>query len=225
MQIYSSTVKLTLRHSLALLRQQLGKMTQKELAELAGCKRTSIQAIELGKLKLSPKLTHRISRATGANYSWLLEGNPSKPPINDHGQPYSEADFQLAQDEDLRRLSTYHSQRGRLELAQAYYFLRRTVDRISKDPLALSFFLHRLEHFVRAEIGKDRILADQIYAERSNYPPKTFLSPQDTKSCDVMQRDAEENRLTVEGYLKEISSQIGKLNVPAPGRRKSSRDR
>jgi DNA-binding XRE family transcriptional regulator len=210
-------MKLTLRHSLAQLRVALGNLTQKEMGELAGVKRVTIQAIELGKLKLSPRLAHKISRATGANYGWLMDGDPSKPPINHAGRPYTEKDFVLARDQELAQLSTYHSQRGRLELAQAYYYLRLLLDDISqgKDPFEESFFLQRLAHFVNRELNPRRQLMEEIVQENEQrYKAAlatgtyggTFLTPHDTRACDQMKRDGEENRLSIKRHQKEMLS-------------------
>jgi transcriptional regulator with XRE-family HTH domain len=197
-------------------------MTQKELGDLGGVARTSIQAIELGKLKLSPGLAHKISRATGVNYSWLIDNDPSRPIINHAGGPYTEKDFALAQDEDsgVRRLSTYHSQRGRLCLAQAYYLLRRLLDdytAAANNELADTFFLQRLEQFVRAELRERPLLQNQLTKELGQKwraiiaqvapgyrYPRTFLTPPDTQSCELMARDSKENRLTIRRYQKEI---------------------
>src|SRR5216684_8894584 len=66
------------RHSLAVLRIKIG-CTQKRLAEMAGCSRRAIQAIELGQLKMSKRLAQRLSHETGADPEWLLQRDPAKP--------------------------------------------------------------------------------------------------------------------------------------------------
>ena len=63
---------------LAVLRKQLS-LKQGELAELAGCSISTIQAIEVDKLKLSKSLASRISLQTGANLDWLLANDVSVP--------------------------------------------------------------------------------------------------------------------------------------------------
>jgi DNA-binding XRE family transcriptional regulator len=199
-------MKLTLRHSCAHLRLALGRMTQKELAALAGCAESTIQSIEVGKLKLSPALAFKISRATGVNYSWLLADDVTRPIINHLGAPYSAADYELATDADLSRLSTYHAQRGRLELAQAYYFLRSVLDEVQKDDVSRrGFFLSRLEHFVRYELGQCRALAERLIPLPAvGLVRQRFLTPRDTAACDLMEGDAAENRRTILRYQKEI---------------------
>jgi transcriptional regulator with XRE-family HTH domain len=69
------------RHTLAILRRAL-RLTQTELAELAGCSPPTIQSIELLRLKLPPGLGAKIALATGASLDWLLgEANQPMPPI------------------------------------------------------------------------------------------------------------------------------------------------
>ena len=120
----------------------------------------------------------------------------------------------------MQRVSTYHSHRGRLELAQAYYFLRKALDHdLAKEdnPVAPSFFLDRLEQFIRVELRGRPKLQEQILEEQHQQwqwlkahvtpgkrYPRTFLTPPDTKACDLMKRDSEENRLTIKRYQKEI---------------------
>ena len=88
------------RHNLAKLRLVLGK-TQKEMAEIAGCSWPTIQAIELGKLKLSDQLGTRIAFKTGVVASWLLENDLNKEPTTLDGRPYTVSEFEavLAQTE------------------------------------------------------------------------------------------------------------------------------
>ena len=89
-----------LRHTLAVLRTLLN-LTQKEMAELAECSRPTIQAVELGKLKLSFDLAQRIHFSTGIDTEWLLAGDVSQPPISVHGKPYTKAFFDETRAERL----------------------------------------------------------------------------------------------------------------------------
>jgi len=45
---------------------------QKEMASLLNCSRPTIQAIELGKLKMSERLAQEAAQATGVSLMWLL---------------------------------------------------------------------------------------------------------------------------------------------------------
>jgi transcriptional regulator with XRE-family HTH domain len=65
-------------HVLAVLRKNLS-LKQPELAELVGCSASTIQAIELNKLSLSPGLAGRISAATGVDLHWLQENDLNRP--------------------------------------------------------------------------------------------------------------------------------------------------
>ena len=84
------------RHTLAVLRTSLG-LTQKEMADLAECSRPTIQAVELGKLKLSYDLAQRIHFKTGVLLEWLLTNNVDCPPLADDMEPYSRAVFEERQ--------------------------------------------------------------------------------------------------------------------------------
>ena len=85
-----------LRHPIAVLRQVIG-LGQKEFAELVGKRPPTIQAIELGKLKLSETLAAKIEEQTGVNSSWLLDGDVNSPMVNQSGASYAKDDYELAQ--------------------------------------------------------------------------------------------------------------------------------
>jgi DNA-binding XRE family transcriptional regulator len=63
---------------LAILRKSLS-LKQGELAELAGCSISTIQAIEANKLPLSRSLAARISASTGVDYDWILANDVTVP--------------------------------------------------------------------------------------------------------------------------------------------------
>ena len=83
------------KHTLAKLRAILG-FTQKEMADIADCSWPTIQAIELGKLKLSHGLGMRIAFQTGLNPAWLLENELNKDPTTLDGRPYTKSDYESA---------------------------------------------------------------------------------------------------------------------------------
>jgi transcriptional regulator with XRE-family HTH domain len=84
-----------LRHPLAVLRQLIG-LRQKELAQLLGKSTPTVQAIELGKLKLSEDLAAKIEEETGVSADWLLNGEAARPPRNRVGATYGKDDYELA---------------------------------------------------------------------------------------------------------------------------------
>ena len=140
-------MKRTFRHVLARLREALENLTQKELAGYAGTSTATVQAIELEKLKLSPRLAFKISEATGCDYSWLLENDLSRPPVNQNKDPYSKADLIRAQSKDIKK-EMMSRLKGKMELTQAYFRLRLIWEEIVKNPDELSFFLFRVKQFV-----------------------------------------------------------------------------
>ena len=80
-------------HTLAVLRLRAG-LTQKEMAAVLHCSAPTIQAVELGRLKLSEKLAGLASLRTGINLAWLLENDVTKPPVDIKGRPYTKAIFE-----------------------------------------------------------------------------------------------------------------------------------
>ena len=91
------------RHAMAILRILIG-LTQKELAAVLHCSTPTIQAIELGRLKLSEKLAGFASLNTGINLTWLLDNDVAHPPIDTKGKPYTKATFEEFQaNNDIRK--------------------------------------------------------------------------------------------------------------------------
>jgi transcriptional regulator with XRE-family HTH domain len=69
-------------------------LTQKEMAELAGCATITVQSIETGKLALSGKLAEHISAITGVSEDWLVAGDPMAPMIAEDGSAYTRREFE-----------------------------------------------------------------------------------------------------------------------------------
>src|SRR5207245_1841369 len=84
------------RHALAVLRLKLEK-TQQEMADLVGCSRRTIQAIELGNLALSAKLAEKIQAQTGVDATWLAKGEIERPMLDCDGEVYDLGTFAKTQ--------------------------------------------------------------------------------------------------------------------------------
>ncbi len=81
----------------AVLRTKLG-LTVKEFAELIGKSVWSVTSLESGRLKLSEETAHDISKETGVEMKWLMDGNPKeKPyetdPVDGSKHPYAKEVF------------------------------------------------------------------------------------------------------------------------------------
>lgn len=83
-------------HTLAVLRILVG-LTQKEMATVLHCSTPTIQAIELGRLKLSEKLAGLASLKTGIKLAWLLNNDVTQPPIDIKGKDYTKETFEQFQ--------------------------------------------------------------------------------------------------------------------------------
>jgi transcriptional regulator with XRE-family HTH domain len=160
-------MKRTFRHVVAVLRERLGHLTQKELAAYAGTSTWTIQAVELGKLKLSERLALRISEATGVDYAWLMQNDLSRPPVNQRHAPYSEVDLSRAQNKDIqeKRMSGL---KGKMELTQAYYILRLIWEKVAKHPDELVLFLSRLKAYLETELRRIPDLQGAMIAKDQN---------------------------------------------------------
>ena len=84
------------RHTLAVLRTVIG-LTQKEVASLLECSVPTVQAIELGKLRMSMKLAGALFNQTCVNLDWLMNDDVSKPPTDYEDNPYTRQTFEQAQ--------------------------------------------------------------------------------------------------------------------------------
>ena len=82
------------RHTVSVLRKIIG-LSQGELAALAGCSKRTIQAVEIGRLKLSEGLASKIAHETGVDETWLLGGDlHSAPKLMFTGVPYDKRVFE-----------------------------------------------------------------------------------------------------------------------------------
>src|SRR5437867_8537482 len=84
------------RHTLAVLRTLIG-LTQKELAQILDCSVPTVQAVELGKLKLSMDLAQRVNFQTAIDTEWLVTDDVSQPPVSGQGKPYTKSLFENRQ--------------------------------------------------------------------------------------------------------------------------------
>jgi hypothetical protein len=163
-------------------------MSQKEMSVLGDCSRHAIESVEYGRLKLSTRLGFKISQACGVDLGWLMANDENLPMINHEGQPYkAPEDFDRAQDKELESLKFYRVE-PEMEIGMAYDFLCRVLEAAqAKGVNAVSDFQHRLEVYVRSEVGHFGDLQDAVYGEirqwgkenvatRKSYP-KSFLFP------------------------------------------------
>lgn len=69
------------------------EMTQEEFSVFVKVSRPTIQAIEIGKLKLSERLAAVISEKTGVRLGWLLDDDVTVPPVAIWGETYTKDTF------------------------------------------------------------------------------------------------------------------------------------
>ncbi len=94
------------------------------MAHVLHCSAPTIQAIELGKLKMSEKLAGLASIKTGINLAWLLNNDVSKPPIDTNGKAYTKATFEEFQAVNhIRQTPT-------MENEVAIYYQEKIIERL-----------------------------------------------------------------------------------------------
>lgn len=100
----------TVSHPLRAIRAATSCPTQAAFARLIGVATPTVQAIENGKLKLTPKLAARIREATGADEAELLKGAKGKPRAAGGGA-YSREFFDRWQEERILKVQTDGSEK------------------------------------------------------------------------------------------------------------------
>ncbi len=162
------------RHPLAVLRLALG-LTQKEMADLAGCATVTIQSIETGKMPLSEKLGEHIAALTGVQMYWLMAGDPKAPMVADDGLPYTRdlceqnKELLFGKKSKQRHEAEYNfiPEALGLFLAQAYSILRHGH---SKHRLAWSIYkLQVAFDTVATELGTDESINSKIDELQSDH--------------------------------------------------------
>ena len=147
-------------NSLRHLRTFLGKQ-QREMAVIAGCSRHTVESIEQGRLKLSPRLATKIAQATAIDSSWLLANDQSLPMVTRAGAVYSVKAFELAQPLPLYQFAP------EMKVNVATDLLHQAL-RAARRCNAVQPFLRRLENFIRSEIRRFPELANEVRTERQH---------------------------------------------------------
>ena len=80
----------------AILREIIG-IKVPEWAEILERSPHSVHDLECGRLKLSPALATKINYETGISIGWLMDGNPSAPPVAQDGREYTKAIYDEVQ--------------------------------------------------------------------------------------------------------------------------------
>jgi DNA-binding XRE family transcriptional regulator len=81
--------------------RRISGLTQAELADILGCVRLTVHALESGKLKLSDAMAEKICLHTGVSQQWLLDPKRQLPPVceRDVHRPYTVEAFHMTRAE------------------------------------------------------------------------------------------------------------------------------
>ena len=137
------------------------------MAVIAGCSRHTVESIEQGRLKLSPRLATEIAEATAIDSSWLLANDQSLPMVTRAGAAYSVKAFELAQDAELSKPLPLYQFPPEMKVNVATDLLHQAL-RAARRCNAVQPFLRRLENFIRSEIRRFPELANEARAERQH---------------------------------------------------------
>jgi transcriptional regulator with XRE-family HTH domain len=136
---------------------------QKEMASLLHCATITVQKIENGGLRLSDEFAKRVSHETGVHIAWLLNGDPTAPPVTIAGAPYAN-EFYLR----FRARKTASSKIiDELMLAtyglRCHVRIRAIIESAHRRRADFQFVRYKLDRFLddlAAEFGEDRMISE-----------------------------------------------------------------
>jgi DNA-binding XRE family transcriptional regulator len=200
------------RHTLAVLRTLIG-FTQKEMAAILECSTPTIQAVELGKLKLSLDLAQRVHFQTGVCTEWLLAGDVTQPPVSTQGKPYTKALFEERQAALLSPKKT--GMDALLELWQTWHmFMKHTkilailyseAYKRGKVPLAFYKSITPQADLFEKLFGEDKTIEAKLAALANIGIDPVYLSELDEPLADF-QADT----------LEELKRKLKQTKTPLP---------
>ena len=208
------------RHTLAVLRTIIG-IPQKEMAEILECSTATVQAIELGKLKLSEKLARNLVNQTAVSLAWLLQDDVTKPPVDFQDKPHTRDTFEKRQatlfappedSSDVRRDLFYARARFRQAVDQLAILFTHAYreDRVQMCAYKVSDALWQL---MRAHVNPAKLTPQENERSRElhlhAYKPEDLLAPvrrflEDTDA--IFQKQIEDFEPTPPGGKHPISA-------------------
>ena len=215
------------RHTLAVLRTLIG-FTQKEMAQILECSVPTVQAVELGKLKLSIDLAQRVHFQTGASTEWLLADDVSKPPESGMGKPYTKAffeEFQAAllspQPTGTGTLAEFWRGRGMfVKHVKILSILYAEAYKRGKVPLVFYKSLMSTKELFEQAVGEDKSIEEKLQAlDYTEIGPVNLFELTDT--LDEFEGDTNEELERKLKQTKEPLPPFLRTLVPGHGKRPS----
>jgi len=149
------------RTTTAVVRSEL-QLSLSEFARLIGKSPSTIQALEAGSLKLSEKTGLAISKKTGVQLNWLLDGDPKSSPLTSEGTPWSRRHFE-------KRLGQI-SQMDKIAMRTLIMFhaaeLKAIIEKQRNHPDNISIIESRVHRFLkelRDEFGADEKIIEGFF--------------------------------------------------------------
>lgn len=198
-----------LKHPLAVLRTMLG-LSQEELGNEIDLSRPTIQAIELGKLRLTEENALKIQEATGVAMDWLLAGDVASEPYYFYGDElrrYSKDVFEEIQasknsDWEMVRPEETPSDVHITALATTgdWFPIFAAADKAGKADLAI-YFMRKFLNEMAEKFGRDEETPNKVW-----------------NKARVIEADGKELLFSSDGmtYVKGAPAFRGKAKVVAP---------
>lgn len=198
------------KHTLAILRLTIG-IGQKEMARLVGKSTGTIQAIELGRLKLSPALGYDIAYHTAVDLKWLLDDDISRPLADERGRPYSKATFEWRQaglDRPIDDANEGDAQlRTHVIVAMEAYF-SMAVASMCASAREYKLFHYRFGKFLESELAAGKYGLDKAFNEAISASTKSVIAAIGTSEERAKAEDHIARMLRE--YLKRITEVAAK---------------
>jgi transcriptional regulator with XRE-family HTH domain len=191
------------------LREILG-LTQKQLGQLIGSSRPTIQAIELGQLRLSDHIAHRISEKTGISVHWLKANDLGRRPVNRWRQRYTRKDFNLARTDALG--GTYFVELQPIMIVlNAYAKLRAIVEALNLNdatsgpfPFMLEMVILELEDCITDPDARKKYLARREKSHPENLDDVLKLIRSDIQHITKAKRHLENIDVLLQPYPSDV---------------------
>ncbi len=215
------------RHNLARLRLDLG-LSQKKMANLLGCSAPTVQAIELGKLRMSEKLARTATAATNISTAWLLENCLDADPVTSDGAPYSGSQYENARVLEADAAKEFVTESGMIfDYAAGFYGQIRSILSSAANSRRAEVALWKIGKMLadlRADYGSDEtLMPGQAFGTRSDGSLALTMASREA-GVGLMQRDLDDRKKR-DAEIKQQIEQAEAAKAPKKPSPRSSRRR
>ena len=200
------------KHPLAVLRTILG-LSQEELGSEIGLARRTVQAIELGNLRLTEENALKIQEATGVAMDWLLAGDVASEPYYFYGDELRRYSKDVFEEIQASRNSEYELVKsdetpasihiGALATTADWFPILAAAEKAGKADIAV-YFMRKFLEDMKERFGCDEKTALEVWGK-----------------ARVIEPDGKELLFSSDGmtFVKGGGAFRGKAKVVAPKKR------